>query len=224
MIIFPKGLAPRIIDLHLSPRSKSSGESLNGYEQIGDPISQKWRVTLTFNTLKREFILPYRAFLAKTRGRSGVIKLPVFDKQLWPKGMDIGIAKVIPRESFWSGLTDAGEVVDVAAVVSGDLGDKEVEVDLGAISEPWRVFFPGHYFGVGDNLHIATDISWVGSVATITFEPSLREDAVDAAFRLRPYLICSLAEDESGRHPLELGLRTAPQLDLVELTPEERPA
>lgn len=221
IIDWPFGLSPRTPSLRLINQTRSAGESITGFEQVADPASQRWALTLEFNTLKREFILPFRAMIAKARGRANVFRVPIPDSWLWPDDAAIGIVKRTSRADRWPDVADAGAATDIAATISGLTGQTSAAVNFSAILEPELVIFPGHYFGAGDDLHIITDLSWAGSTATITFEPSFRRDHTGSAFKLRPSLICRMAADESGEHPLEWGKRTAPVLELVEVLPDE---
>lgn len=215
-------LSPLITDLRLIEQTKSAGESLTGFEQVGEGITQRWAITLEFNTLKREAILPYRALLAKLRGRANAVRVPISDRRLWPADEAIGIINVPSRNDPWRLLSDGTTVADIPGItLAGAKGAKSVAVNFASLTNPALIIFPGHYFGVGDDLHIITDISWAGSVGTISFEQGFRRVHTASALKFRPKLNCRKAADQSGSHPLELGIKMAPTLDLIEILPDE---
>lgn len=216
-------LSPRITDLRLINRTRSAGESITGFEQVAYGVTQRWALSLEFNNLKREAILPYRALLASLQGRANAVRVPIRDEWLWPADDAIGIMNVPSRSDPWRMVDDGEAVEDVAAFISGSTGGKSATVDFSAVNEPELAIYPGMYFGAGDDLHIiALDgLSWSGSTATITFEPGFRRAREGSPFRLRPTLTCRLATDETGRHPMEHGRKTSPSLELVEILPDE---
>lgn len=216
-------LAPRITDLRLINQTRSAGESITGFEQVADGITQRWALSLEFNNLKREAIWPYRALIASLRGRANAVRVPIRDAWLWPDDDAIGIANVPSRYDPWRTFDDGEAVTDVSATITGSTGAKSASVDLSAMLEPDLVVREGMYFGAGEDLHIIKlgGLSWTGSVATIGFEPALRRNHTAAAFRFRPTLICRLADDQVGNHALEFGRKTSPTLELVEVLPDE---
>lgn len=217
-------LSPRITDLFLVENTRSAGESITGFEQVAEGITQRWSLILDFNNLKREAILPYRALQASLRGRANVVKVPIRDPYLWPADGLIGIENSPARADPWRLLADGSEINDVVATISGTIGDRTVDVDFASlIDDPAGIVFPGMYFGAGDDLHIIglDGLEWAGTTATITFEPALRRTHVAAAFKFRPTLTCRKVADETGRHPLEHARRTSPSMELVEILPDE---
>lgn len=217
-------LAPRIADLFLTENTRSAGESITGFEQVAEGITQRWSLRLDFNTLKRDAILPYRALMASLRGRANLVRVPIRDAWLWPADGLIGITNVPARDDPWRLLADGTEVEDVAATVTGTAGERTVEVDFASLlDDPAGIVFPGMYFGAGNDLHMIAleGLEWAGTVATITFEPALRQDHAAAAFKFRPSLLCRKVTDETGRHPTEHHRRMSPSLELVEVLPDE---
>lgn len=216
-------LSPRITNLRLVNRTRSAGESLTGFEQVAYSVTQRWALTLEFNNLKREAILPFRALVASLQGRANAVRVPIRDAWLWPEDGDLGIKNVPARDDPWRERMDGTEVRDVAAAITASVGQKTATVDLSSVRRAQSAILPGMYFGAGDDLHIiALDgLSWAGSSATITFEPAIRRIHNAAPFRFRPTLTCRLADDASGAHPLEWGRRTSPTLDLMEILPDE---
>lgn len=209
-------LAPRVIDFSVMEQTRSAGESITGFEQVVYGVTQRWGLVLEFNNLKRHVILPYRALIASLRGRANLVRVPVFDAQLWPT-----------NAALYSGFSDDTEFSDGSEFVTIDLSDiaasgdalaNEIEIDFGGYGQ---ILLVGQYFGLGDDVHIVTAIQWAGSVATVAFEPSLRRDHDGAPVSLRPTLLMRKVEDMGGVHPLEYGIKTSPTLALQEVLPDE---
>lgn len=219
IIEWPGGLSPRIINLRLINKTRSAGESLTGFEQVASSLATRWAFALEFNNLKRHLIPSYRAMVASLEGRANVLRVPVFDPQFWPTDAEIGIASV--PHSDGTTLSDGVEYLttDVEGITATGLqGSKVLEVDFGAYGP---IFSGGLYFGVEDEAYLATSVTWAGSVATIRFQPGLRQDHTDARVRLRPRLIMRLVDDQGGELALERGIIGAPALELVEVLPDE---
>jgi hypothetical protein len=214
-----KKLAPRAVNLRIINRTRSAGESITGFEQVAPTMAARWGFSLEFNNLKRQVIPAYRVMLAKLRGRENVLRVPVFDRHFWPADELLGLVAV--GHSDGTDFSDGAEYTteDISGVTaSGTKGDTEIQVDFGSYGQ---IFDGGLYFGVNDETYLATGVTWLGSVATIEFEPSLRQDHTDATFRLRPWLIMRLADDEQGSAMFERALIGAPSLELVEVLPDE---
>jgi len=179
----------------------------------------RWAFSLEFNNLKRHLIPAYRAMVAELEGRTNALRVPVFDPQFWPSDAEIGIASV--PHSDGTPLSDGAEYLttDVEGITATGLkGSKVLVVDFGAYGP---IFSGGLYFGVEDETYLATSVLWAGSVATIRFQPGLRQDHTDARVRLRPRLIMRLVDDQGGELPLERGIIGAPSLEMVEVLPDE---
>lgn len=219
IIQWPGGLSPRIINLRLINKTRSAGESLTGFEQVASSLATRWAFGLEFNNLKRHLIPSYRAMVASLEGRTNALRVPVFDPQFWPSDAEIGIASV--PHSDGTPFSDGGEYLstDVEGITATGLqGSKVLEVDFGAYGP---IFEGGLYFGVEDETYLATSVTWAGSVATIRFQPGLRQNHTDARVRLRPRLIMRLVDDQGGELALERGIIGAPALELVEVLPDE---
>lgn len=212
-------LSPRLINLRIVEQTRSSGESITGFEQVAEGITQRWAFTLEFNNLKREVIPSYRAMLARLRGRANVLRVPVFDRHFWPADALLGLGRV--PHSDGTPFSDDAEYLttDVEGLtVTATKGSKSITVDFEGYGQ---AFDGGLYFGVEDETYIATSVLWSGSVATIEFEPALRQDHTAARFRLRPRLIMRKKADAGGELALERGIIGAPSLELEEILPDE---
>ena len=214
-----KRLAPRVINLRLINQTRSAGESITGFEQVGAAITPRWAFSLQFNNLKRELIPPFRAMVASLEGRSNALRVPVFDPRFWPSDALIGIASVPHSDGTPFGDDALYGTTDIDGVTATGLkGSKTLVVDFGSYGQ---IFEGGLYFGVEDEAYLSSSVVWDGSVATIKFKPGLRQDHTAGKVRLRPRLLMRLADDESGSLSLERGIIGAPTLDLVEVLPDE---
>lgn len=219
IIEWPTGLSPRIINLRLINKTRSAGESISGFEQVSGSLATRWAFSLEFNNLKRHLIPAYRAMVASLEGRANALRVPVFDPQFWPPDAVLGIASV--PHSDGTPFSDESEYLtnDVSGLtVTGLKGAKTITVDFGNYG---AIFDGGLYFGVDEEAYLATGVVWAGAVATIRFQPGLRQDHTDAQFRLRPRLIMRLADDQGGELALERGIIGSPSLELVEILPDE---
>lgn len=214
LIEWPSVLQPRDMNIRPPSQTKSLTKSLTNFEQVQPVIRPPWRVTLSFATLVGDQVLAYRAFLAACEGRSNLVRLPIFDLHYWATDFQIH-GRAVPHSDGAAFSDDAlyatGDLSSVA--VTGVQGEKQIIANFG---EYGQVLKAGQYFGIADDLHIATAVFWEGSVATIRFTSSLRRDHVSAPLRLRPYLIARLAEDDVGDHDLQYGRWTEPALDFEE--------
>jgi hypothetical protein len=215
LIEWPSALQPRNINIRPPSQTKSLTKTLTNFEQVQPVIRPPWRVSLSFATLVGDKVLAYRALLAACEGRTNPIRLPIFDLHHWASDFQIGVGGASHSDTaLFSDLT-AYDVTDLSGVVvNGIQGEKQISVDFG---EYGAVLMAGQYFGVADDLHIATGVWWAGTVATIKFTSSLRRDHVNAPLRLRPYLIARLADDNTGEHDLAYGRWTEPALELEEV-------
>jgi hypothetical protein len=215
LIEWPSVLQPRNINIRPPSQTKSLTKTLTNFEQVQPVIRPPWRVSLSFATLVGDKVLAYRALLAACEGRTNPIRLPIFDLYHWASDAQIGAGEVPHSDTtLFSDLTAYG-VIDVSdVVVNGIQGEKQISVDF---SQYGPILKAGQYFGIADDLHIATGVWWAGTVATIKFTSSLRRDHVNAPLRLRPYLIARLADDDTGEHGLAYGRWTEPVLELDEV-------
>lgn len=220
LIQWPRNLVARATNLRVRPMTRSAGEAINGFEQVGSALSAKWQLQLTFNNLKFDRILAYRAILAAMNGRENWLRFPINDRTLWPTDAALGLARGIPHSDgalFSDGTGYATNDIG-GVVVSGELGDKAVTIGLAGRATGFQA---GQYFGAGEDLYISKSVIYDSSGnAAVKFEPSFRRDYDGATFRLRPYLICRATTDDTGDHNIEYGRQTAPALDLMEVPHE----
>lgn len=210
---WPTNILPRMINIKPPRDTKSASNSLTNFEQIVPVIRPPWRVELKFPTLAtREKVLSYRVLLAKFEGRANTVRMPLFD--FYSAGVAFGEGLVPHSDGtpFSDGsMYSTPDAVGVT--VTAVQGARNIEVDFGDYGE---IIEAGQYFGIDDDFYMCRGIWWDGSVATIESTPTMRKLYDGARFRTKPYLVCRLTDDDTGEHPLELGMYTDPTLSLIE--------
>ena len=215
LIEWPSVLQPRNINIRPPSQTKSLTRTLTNFEQVQPVIRPPWRVSLSFATLVGDQVLAYRALLAACEGRTNPIRLPIFDLHYWASDAQIGAGQAGHSDTALFSDFSTYAVTDLSGVVvSGMQGEKQITVEFGQYGP---ILKAGQYFGIADDLHIATGVWWTGTIATIKFTSSLRRDHVNAPLRLHPYLIARLADDNTGEHELTYGRWTEPVLELEEV-------
>lgn len=222
---WPAAIKFRLIDLMNDAQTRSGGQSVSGREQVVVSGADKWRCKIELPTLRAEYVKPYRAFLARVRGRGNAFALPIADNHFWPSDAKLGLSAPQNRNGipfaggafFSDGTGFAADDIYAEGIVSNAaIGAVQITVDLSTWGEILEI---GQYFGLDDWAHIVTGIVYDSAgVATIDFMPPLRRAVVSTTqFRFRPVLVCRFEKDDSGRHPLDIGRFTSPRLDVVEV-------
>lgn len=199
MTIFdwPATLIPRNIQIRTPRATNSLNRSQTGFTQAVPQIRPPFGLKLEFDSLFGTDVLAYRAIVASLEGRANRVRVPLFDMWFTATDAQIGAGKVPHSDGsmFSDGalyLTNDLEGVTVTA----EQGSRNITADFGAYGPLLQA---GLYFGLGDQPYIATQVSWAGSVATIRSSPTMRIDYVDQPLRLRPVMICQLADDDDGQ-------------------------
>lgn len=132
--------------------SRSGGASLNGSEQIIQSNSGHWGCSLEIPVYHEEKILAYRAFIAGMEGRGTEILVPCMSKfrpvdfngRMFPME---NAAPLVLSELAGFGQTETAVMwtAEPAAMGSRQLFIRHPQ------QPPLR---PGHYFGIGDRLHL----------------------------------------------------------------------
>lgn len=211
---WPANLKPRDISFIPPSKTRSLTTSLTDFEQVQPVIRPPWRAQLVFNNLTPTVLLAYRALLGWFEGRTNLVRVPVFDQQNSASGEELGIGVVPHSDGAYFSDGSGYAVIDIADVfATGVQGARTLDIDFGAYGEALQA---GQYFGLADDLHLATFVSWSGTVATVRFTPSLRRDFAAEPVKLRPTIIMRKADDDGGEHNLSYGRWAAPSLDLIE--------
>lgn len=206
--------------------SRSGGVSITGSEQVVLSSGGRWRAQLSFAVGREEWVLSWRALIARLQGRARTVLVTPFDAYA---PADINGRRLPPIEGAPIGYQDDGLLFsDTSAFGQSDatyatlaanaaLGATRMTV-TGAAS--WMVPGPGQYFGIGENLYIAEFVyqASVSTTWTIDFSPRLRAAAVTGARIITDYPMCTmrLADDKAGELALDFSRWGVGVLDLVE--------
>jgi hypothetical protein len=206
--------------------SRSGGVSITGAEQVVVSGGGRWRAQLSFPVGREEWVLSWRALIARLQGRARTVLVTPFDAYA---PADINGRRLPPIEGAPIESNDGGllfsdtsafgqdEATYVTLAANASLGATRITV-TGAAS--WMVPRPGQYFGIGENLYMA-ELVYQASVSTtwtIDFSPRLRAAAVTGARIItdRPMCTMRLADDKAGELALDYSRWGAGVLDLVE--------
>lgn len=137
------------------------------------------------------FLIPiYRSIQVATPGT--LTKTQERDGILWSNG------QTWSNGQGWKSSPAAA--VDAAALE----GETTIVLDMGGLGS---ILKKGHVIGPSTGgAHIIDDISYVGTIATITLNPPLRRDVAEGSrFTLRPKMFCYMESTESFRAMFEGG-------------------
>lgn len=219
-LAWPSVLKPQEVLFHLESQSRSGGQSTSGIEQVVTSLAARWRASIRIAITNDAQILAARAFVSRLGGRVGTVLVPVFDarRASWPvdaygRALHPGFTrdKTLDGTAYEDPAIPTESEIVAEASVGAAIRTSQVAINV-VQGEP---LLAGQYFGVGNYLHLITEIvSAVGTIQTVNFVPSLRV-AVSAAAILtltRPLCEMRLAADSVG----ELALRNLRfgQLDL----------
>lgn len=213
---WPTTLVPRDINIIPPNETSSSGASITNFQQFYPAIRPPFKLELAFPTLTTEAqVLAYRAFIARFRGRANNVLVPLFDAYTAaPKAIRIPHSDGATFSDGAYYLQD--DIVGVTA--SGTQGDTSIDADFG---DTGLTIKAGQYFGINYNTYIALAVHIDGAVHTIEFSSSLHKTVTDATFRLKPYMVAGLSEDNEGQHLLSYGKWSAPKVTLIERFDDE---
>lgn len=208
---WPPELCPRLLDVRLESFGRVSNQALDGTIQTAGGGAQLWRVTLDFPRLSPENVKRFRALVAKLRGTENAVRYCLRDN-FSPHIASAQIADVpFSDETDFSDTTVFAHGVETY-LVSATKGARSIDLDVSG-SETW--FSEGYYFSISDDLHLITSVSFVGSVATIEFEPALRRNYVNGVFTFNACGLFRLTDNVVSL-PLDYGQYGAPQIELIE--------
>jgi hypothetical protein len=214
MIVWPALLTPRSIEFMFDSRSRSSGPTLTGVEQVVGSSGGLWRARLvSIPVVSAEKRKTWRAIEAQSQGRAGVFLVPVFN--IDNPGLVIGGITHSDGSTFSddTGYSQSEVIADFASAAALRATEITLTVLGGTIQ-------PGHYFTVGEGrLHvIGSLVEQDGDDFTVNIWPPLREAAAEAA----PAEFCNptcrmrLASDDGMRAEFEFGRHTFPTVDFIE--------
>lgn len=207
--------------IDLAGRSLAGPSSVNGSSQTVASDAGIWKATLGGVIVKsREEVLCFRAIAAILDGRVNPILVPLCrGYQPVPLGAVAAGLYGEVHHSDGTGFDDGsgyvGQVID--AVLAAPLALRATSASVTVNSA--RMIEAGQHFSIGERLYrVRTIDGIVGSTASITFRPPLRQPA-EAGDRLEfddPVCRMKLATDGEMDLPLENRRFASPNINLVE--------
>ncbi|MBP7619358.1 MAG: hypothetical protein KA745_00200 [Gemmatimonadales bacterium] len=154
MIELPWSLWPSRAVFTPASTSRTGGRSLSNSEQIVRSGSGFWRASLTIPVRREGQTLAYRAWMAMAEGMAGDVRVPCISMHR-PRDMN----GRMPPASAATGLVIADhagfahdEVVTHTAAEAAPAGAAHLRVRHTGTPG----IRPGHYFGIGDRLHLVS--------------------------------------------------------------------
>lgn len=204
--------------------SRSGGPSVLGSEQIVTGPAGRWYASLTLSVGVMAWngsdeLLAYRGFMARLRGRSGVVDLPYFDGR--GPAQIAAFARHVPHsdETDFSDISDYAIANFYALMAPASMNATQVQITLapGFKLQPGQVFtVPGGWMHeiAAITAHDAGGNHW-----TVEVSPWLREDFASAVMvnLTTPTSRMRLVGDDSGLLRIDAGQPWAnPTIELVE--------
>jgi hypothetical protein len=180
MLNFPAGLRPIGGGFAPFAKTNSGGQSLSGFEQVVDSLSDRWTAGFSFKISTSADLLRIRAFILSMRGRANTVALPGFDNSRAPWAVVNGIAQkpsvMRTRSLDGTAYADAANFND--SLITAFLGGAypamatQISISMAKGSAP----LPGHLFGLGTRLYSILDVTGSNPYLCDIW-PSLRVDA-----------------------------------------------
>lgn len=157
IVNFPGGL---IIgdrtDPQLVANTRSGGQSINGFEQIISPLSQRWEWTISIPVFQTHHMRGLRAFLARAQGRFNYVRIRVCDMYR-PSRREMGAIGTgpVPHSDDALFSDDTGYHLGTGtAPLPTNLaaGVTSLTIDPGFLVQP------GMLFSINEWLYVATDV------------------------------------------------------------------
>lgn len=211
-------LAPAAIAVTKAPATVQGAVSISGISQRSASDAGRWRASLRgFPLVTDSRIKIWRAIEGLLGGQMGQIVFPVVDLDRAPA--TVGYTTSVSYSGNYLDLDQTAALTrnhqaDLNANASVGATRLVIDVTAGSLPEA------GQFFSLGYHLYSITAIlaSSAGQVVASIWPP-LRKAALanDVADFTRPKLLCRLASDDGmATPPLEYGLWTFPDLDLIE--------
>lgn len=212
-------------DPRLISANRSGGMSINGFEQIVSPLSERWRWSVSVSITRPHHARGLRMFLTKARGRLNYVRVRVCDLYrtyrsemgATPHHVD-GQSLPHSDDAYFSdgaGYRYATGTTLLTAAASA--GASSLVIDPGFVP------IPGTLFSINDWLYVITDVDDPvdldnpGTERTIHFRPGLREAAaIEDELNFDAVCLWQLATDEEGQATLSGGRRGVATLNFVE--------
>lgn len=214
IIDWPATLVPLNIDVRPPRKTASMTESLDGSAQLVPEIRPPFGLTMQFDTLFGSEILAWRALMGLLEGRANVVRVPIYDPWFAASAAEMYAGGALHSDGTSFSDETAYLTSDIEGVlVTGVQGQRTITADFGDYGQ---LLDAGLYFGLGEYPYLCTGIEWAANVATIRCTPTLRIAYTAEPLKLRPSMLCRLADDDGGDLPLR-SMRTAtPSIEFVE--------
>lgn len=203
--------------------SRSGGVSVLGSEQVMLAPAGRWKASLTLSVGAMSWngsdeLLAFRGFMARLRGRAGVVDLPYFDGR-GPAQL-AGQTDTVPfgdGSTFSDGALFEDDAAGVVLAAGAAMNATQITITYPAGVQP----LPGQCIGLpGGWMHqIADLLAQAGNDWTVLISPWLRDDyAAGAPVEVdRPTSRMRLVSDTSGALTVQAGEAFAnPTLEFVE--------
>lgn len=161
-IPFPYALAPSGAVFMKATASRSGGRSLTGSEQVISTAGGGfWKASLSVPVHGEIGVLSYRALYASVDGSAGEILVPCFNR--W-RPRDMNGSEMHWASAAGTGFADNTGWGQTETVLMRTSAPAALRATSLAISHPHvPMLRPGHYFGIGERLHLVAR-SWMTAV------------------------------------------------------------
>lgn len=225
LLNWPAALTPGMVEFFVDARNRGGGPSLSGREQVVDSLASVWRATLgDIAVNSRAQLFAARALVAALSGRRNPILVPTFERGRAPFPVD-RYGRTLNARTLRTPSLDGTAYADPISLlddqvraevaVGGAQFGQEISIRMLAGSAPQA----GHYFGVGQFLHLITRVvSTAGAVTAVECAPAFRAAIPAGAIVNFTSPVCRmrLASDDQGRLPLRLNRHGMLALEFIE--------
>lgn len=215
IVDFPGGLAfGDRVDPQLVANTRTGGVSINGFEQIVSPLSQRWEWTVSIPVHRAHKARGLRAFMAKMKGRFNYARIRMCDQYRMNR-REMGAVPGFVRgrsvpHSDGAYFSD-GSGYEMAHGTT-PLSTPPVRGQTKISADTNFLVIPGVFFSINQWLYVVTDVDDDGA---ISFQPPLREDGGEE-IDWDATCLWQLATDRTGTMSLQQGRFGTAVLNFVE--------
>lgn len=205
-LAWPAPLKPSDVLFALQNQSRSGGLALSGVEQVVTSFAARWRASIRVRVRSDAQILAARAFVSRLGGRVGTALVPAFDTRraswpvdAWGRTLHPGFTRdrTLDGTAYEDPSIPDESAIDATVDSATALGALQISINVSQGEPP----LAGQYFGVGNYLHLITEVvDSTGDVHTVNFVPRLRAAVSGGAAVTftRPVSEMRLLTDDSG--------------------------
>lgn len=221
----------RVHDWQIDIRGRSAGESLAGGAQVVIGAAPRWRAQLSFRTFERMRARRWRAFMARVRGRTNLVRLDCADPYRLSL-VEIGLTGGHISTLASAGVTHSNgatfsngagyalrprlPILDNtgAGVYAALAGASKIKVNGNACSD---ALLPGQMVSIRDFAYAVKSVTGTGTSMLIGLEPPLRQNIpAGSELDLNARTICFLAGDLEGAMAVDEQSFVQTKLELIE--------